>query len=525
MNNRRKRIIIGALVTIEILICVVIISVITTSGISLSPGSFFYVTDTQAMETIERSFATDGAVTLNLANRHGDIQITANDDKQIVVKAVKEVWGQNQDDAEARLQDLKVEMTMDGDVLNIQVNESDQKEMGFFFRETNASEVSFQIIVPRKAQVIVRTHSGRVNLQGIEGDVDLASRYAPISIEDVAGSIVAETRNEGVTVRRSGSEEATVKLLSTYGDIIMEQVVARTLVLDNRNGVLDLKSVVADESLTLRTSYGKVALQEIETGLLTAETRSEDVTLRKVHTDGELNLSNRYGNIIVTEVIAGKMDIESNNGTLKLDRVTVGGELVMDTGNVEIDIGGVQADSLQVIGKGRITLDDVELEGKLDISTQHGAVEVVRTEASEYQIETRSDSITLDGGYGRLQLHNKYGDITVKNARDATLDLRTKNGRVTFEGSLSTAADHQVESEYADVLLRLSADTAVFLDASTEYGHIRSEFQVLTEDALDDQEEFRNRDMLRGTINDGSANDGAKLKVRTRNGNITLEES
>jgi DUF4097 and DUF4098 domain-containing protein YvlB len=107
------------------------------------------------------------------------------------------------------------------------------------------------------------------------------------------------------------------------------------------------------------------------------------------------------------------------------------------------------------------------------MSSKFGAVSVFSAAASEYKIETDNGAITLDGGRGPLWLHSSFGDIEVRSAQDATLDLVTSNGKVTFQGSLSTEADHLVESNFGAVLLRLPSDTAVTLDASTDFGRIR----------------------------------------------------
>ena len=168
---------------------------------------------------------------------------------------------------------------------------------------------------------------------------------------------------------------------------------------------------------------------------------------------------------------------------------------------------------------GEISLANVELEGALDVRTEYGAVDVRGTEATEYRIETNNESITLDGAHGLLQLHSTYGGITVHNASDAILDLRGHNAKIVFEGSLDLGTNHRVESEYGDIELRLPSSTAVYLDASTQYGNIDCEFDVLVKGADDDTEQKTNEKNLRGPINEGTV----ELFVKTRNGSITVE--
>jgi len=441
MNGKRKRLIVGALVAIEVLICVAIIAVLATIRFVFPKARFFYVADTCAEETIEESLATDGPAALNLTNTFGDVQIIAGDGDRFVVKAVKEAWGQDKDEAEARVQAIEVKMTMDGGTLHVEVEDPD-RGTGVVFGSMRSSQVSFEIVVPRQAAVVVHTSNGPVTLKGTEGNADLTSRFGSITVEDVAGSITVDTSNGDVTVHRSGGELAMIDLHSDFGSITVRQVIAKELTLDSNSGALDVKDVTIDSDLTLNTRFG------------------------------------------------------------------------------EIDLDGGQARSLTVEGQnGDITMNDFHLNGSLDLSTSFGAVSVARTEASEYKIETRNGAIKLDGGQGFLWLHSDFGDITVESVSNASLDLRSGNGKVSFEGSLSTEADHQVESNFGSVSLRLPSNTAVTLDASTDFGDIRCEFDVLVKGAGDDKERQTTGDELRGTINGG----GVKMRVKTRNGDITIE--
>jgi DUF4097 and DUF4098 domain-containing protein YvlB len=441
MSRNRKLVIVGALVAVEVLICVAIVALLAASGLVLPRARFLYVADTRAQETVEESFVPDGPATLDLTNTYGDVRIVAGDGDRFVVKAIKEAWGQNKSEAEANLRAVEVKMTMDGGTLRVEV-EDPHREAVVVLGSVRSSQVEFEITAPRQASVSAYTHNGHIALKGSEGDADLTDRYGSITVEDVAGSITADTNNGNVTVRRSGGEGAAVDVRSRYGDITIREVTARELSLDSNNGVLEL----------------------------------EEVTV-----DGDLALNTNYGGIDVGGVRAGSLTVKSHNGT--------------------------------------ITLNDGQLDGKLDLFSNYGAVSVTRTQASEYKIETRNGDIDLSGGQGSLWLHSNYGDITVQDARDAELDLGSGNGKITFEGSLVAEADHQLESNYGSVTLRLPPDTAFFVDASTNYGRIRCEFDVLVEGGGEDKEDRTTGDELRGTVNGG----GGRLRIETRNGDITIE--
>jgi DUF4097 and DUF4098 domain-containing protein YvlB len=483
MRGRRKRLIVSGLLAIEALICITIVAVLAISGSGLPPIRFFYFADTRAEETVEERFVTEGPATLDLTNTRGDVQIIASDEDRFVVKAVKEAWGRDKKDAEAKLQALEVKMTQDGDTLRIEVEDPEESAsyIGIFYR-SRANQVRFEISVPRQTAVVAYTHDGDLTLEGTEGGADLANHYGPVAVEDVTGDVTADTHHGEVAVRRSGGDQAAIDLTSHYGRITIEDV-AGDIAADTHNG-----------GVTVRRSGGERAA---------------------------VNLTSHYGSITVRQVTAGSLNLDSHHGALTLEDVTVDGDLGLNThyGKVGLDI--VQAGHLEAkSNNGNITLNEVQLEGALDLFTHYGTVRVADTEASAYKIETHNGAITLDGGHGSLWLHSHYGDITVRDAHDATLDLDTTNGNVSVEGSLSAASSHEVESHYGSVSLWLPSDTSVFLDANTTYGHIRCDFDVLVKGGQDDQERDSDGDELRGPINDGSA----KLRIKTHNGDINVEK-
>lgn len=441
MNRKRKRLVVGALVVVEVLICVALIAALATLRLTFPRARFFYVADTRAEETIEENFVADGQAALDLTNAFGDVQMVAGNGDRFVVKAVKEAWGQDKREAEAKVGAIEVKMTVDGGTLRVEVEDPD-RGMGVVFGSMRSSQISFEIVVPRQAAITVHTSNGRVTLKGTDGDADLTSRFGSITVEDVTSSITVDTSNGDVTVHRSGGELARIDLHSDFGSITVRQVTAKELTLDSNNGALDVKDVTVEGDLTLNTRFGRIDL------------------------DG--------GG-------ARSLTVESQNGD--------------------------------------ITVNDLRLDRPLDLFTNFGKVSVTRTKASEYKIETRNGPIKLDGGQGSLWLHSDFGDITVESVSNASLDLRSGNGKVSFEGSLSAEADHQVESNFGSVSLRLPSNTAVTLDASTDFGDIRCEFDVLVKGGSDDKEGRSSGDELHGTINGG----GARLRVETRNGDITIE--
>lgn len=439
MSKSQKQLLLGVSITLMLLSCVAIFGLLFVSVPNMSHVRLFYVADVKLEEIIEASFDVDGPAELNLSNLNGDVRVVGTEDDEIVVSAVKSVWGQDQQDAEAKLKALQVRMDQQGDQLTANVYDPDQDITYLVVGVSRASIVSFEIRVPQHTAVEIVSHNGDVSLEGVTGPAGIYTEYGNIDLDQVMGSLTAESQNGDITVQRSGSDDAQISLTGTYGSLAVQQVMARELSLESHNGNLSVESVVVEGKLVLETQYGRSDLDNIRVQALS---------------------------------------VANQNGDL-------------------------------VLGNG-------QAEGKLDLYAEYGAIQVDGVEATEYRLETQNGDIELNGARGPLWVHTEYGDINVNNANEAMLDLYARNGRVQFEGSLSPDFNHQAESEYGEVRLRLPRNTAVLLDAGTEYGDISCEFEL---DAQVGNEDDGAGEELIGSINNGSA----RLTANSHNGNILIE--
>jgi len=519
MRKRDKRIILTVLVTIEMLICMAMLGLLVAARTQRPNVKVFYFATERAEERIEKRFAVDGPAKIDLDNTRGDVAIVGSDGDEIVVQAVAEAWGVTKREAQAKAQALAIKTRMEGSTLHVEV-EDPEPEVYLVVGSTRASQVRFEVTVPRRTEVAARTRHSLIDLEGTEGDAELYSEYGNISVADVRGGLDVETNNGNVTVRRAGDETKEIDLRSRYGEIVAERV-AGTIRVETSNGPVTVHSAGgANALLVVRNHYGSIEVEDV-VGNIDVETNNGYISVqRSGGQEAAIRVSTRYDNITLREVEARELEIECGNGSLVIDQVTVEEDLTLDTQYVSIDADSVRAQSLKVTGRnGEISLANVELEGALDVRTEYGAVDVRSTEASAYRIEAQNESISLDGAHGLLQLESSYGGITVRNAYDAVLDLRARNAKIAFEGSLDLETKHRVESEYGDIELRLPSSTAVYLDASTQYGDIDCDFDVLVKGTGDEAERDTNEKTLRGPINEGEV----ELFVETRNGSITIE--
>jgi len=112
-------------------------------------------------------------------------------------------------------------------------------------------------------------------------------------------------------------------------------------------------------------------------------------------------------------------------------------------------------------------------------------------------------------GGGLLTLETSNGAIDV-DAKDAVVEARTSNGKITFAGSLA-AGTTRMRTSNATIDLTLPPDAAFSVDAQTSNARIVTDFTVAGGSASDDR--------LTGTAGGGG---GATIILETSNNPITI---
>ena len=520
MTKLKKRLVLAALISVEVLICALILVSLAVTQTGGSSARLFYWADTHAAESIEERFSVDGPASLELDNLGGDVEIVAGEGDEYVIQAVKEVWGQGQEDAQARLQELQVVFTHSGGRVTVQVLEPPQ--MHVLSIVNRGSVVSFRITVPRQSDVRLSTRDGQVLVRDLKGDLQIENRFGPVQIEDVMGAITVDARDRDVTILRSGDRRAELEIHNRFGDLTLRDVTASQVQVENRDGDVTLESLQIGGPLRVEARFGMVDLEDVSATDVEITSDNDAISLRNVQASGRVVLEHKFGQVSLYNVAGASLRVNTQDGTVSLDEVVLEREISIETRFSGVDLSRCRAQELSIQASDRdVELDNVQLEGELRITGRHGSVRVSETTAREYRIETRDGPIELEGASGLLWLRNSFGDITVTDAHEATLDVETNDGEFFFEGRLSGRTGHRVECKVGDVRLRLPADTALWLDANARHGRIDNELSIEAQTSQDGQDESGSPDeaQLEGAINGGKT----KLRIKVRDGNIILE--
>ena len=110
-------------------------------------------------ENVDRTLSLQPGGTVRLKTFSGRVNITGSSGNQVVIKAVRRATRE-------RLDDIKLEITQSGNVIDIDANHRVVER-----RNDNVVETDFDIQVPSQVKLDLRTFSAPITVTGVSGDL------------------------------------------------------------------------------------------------------------------------------------------------------------------------------------------------------------------------------------------------------------------------------------------------------------------------------------------------------------------
>lgn len=161
-------------------------------------------------ETVDRTLSLAPGGTLRLKTFSGRVTITGSSGNQVVIKAVRRATRE-------RLNDIKLEITQSGSVIDIDANHRTVER-----RNDNVVETDFDIQVPTDVQLDLRTFSAPITVTGVKGDVVVEGFSSEIQLTGVSGPKRVKTFSGEVRVQADAWSDGDDMHVNTFsGDIIL----------------------------------------------------------------------------------------------------------------------------------------------------------------------------------------------------------------------------------------------------------------------------------------------------------------
>ena len=140
-------------------------------------------------ETVDRTLSLASGGTVRLKTFSGRVTINGSSGNQVVIKAVRRATRE-------RLNDIKLEITQSGNIIDIDANHRVVER-----RNDNVVETDFDIQVPNQVKLDLRTFSAPIDVTGVSGDLVVEGFSSEIRLIDVNGPKRVKTFSGGVTVQ------------------------------------------------------------------------------------------------------------------------------------------------------------------------------------------------------------------------------------------------------------------------------------------------------------------------------------
>jgi DUF4097 and DUF4098 domain-containing protein YvlB len=221
-------------------------------------------------ETVERTLSLPAGGTVRLKTFSGRVNITGSGGNQVVIKAVRRASRQ-------RLDDIKLEITQSGNVVEIDANHRLVER-----RNENVVSTDFDIQVPSQVKLDLKTFSAPITVTAVAGDTIVDGFSSEVKLADVAGPMRVKTFSGGVTLQaRSWADGDDLNVNTFSGDVSLQLP-------DNARGRIDFDSYSgsfnSDLPVTLSSSSRRNFRGDLNGGGTTdfrLKTFSGDVNIRK----------------------------------------------------------------------------------------------------------------------------------------------------------------------------------------------------------------------------------------------------
>src|SRR5687767_12398716 len=125
----------------------------------------------QETETVDRTLPMPAGGTLRLKTFSGRVKITGGSGDQVVVHAVRRATRE-------RLNDIKLEITQSGNTIEVDANHRIVER-----RNDNVVETDFEITVPAKTRLDIKTFSADVTVMGVSASQNIDGFSSDVVIE------------------------------------------------------------------------------------------------------------------------------------------------------------------------------------------------------------------------------------------------------------------------------------------------------------------------------------------------------
>ncbi|RTQ48893.1 hypothetical protein EJV47_14960 [Hymenobacter gummosus] len=144
-----------------------------------------------------------GTLTVD-GNRNGGITVKGYSGSDIRVRARVQAWAKDEATAKALVDGVKV--STEGNTLRGAGPDGSGSNSGYAVSGGGGYSVSYEIFVPEKTALALKTHNGGIHLENLRGPVSFEAQNGGVSIVAAGGDVKGRTQNGGLSITLTGTK-------------------------------------------------------------------------------------------------------------------------------------------------------------------------------------------------------------------------------------------------------------------------------------------------------------------------------
>lgn len=257
-----------------------------------------------------------------------------------------------------------------------------------------------------------------------------------------------------------------------------------------------LVQVREGDRLVLREFSGTVWVEGWDRGELWAEVDDGDALPFRI---------SRSGNRLTLDLADRRARREAEELRVQVPRWM---EVEISGRELDVDVKGVDGGVAVRTLEGDITLE--ETSGDVDASTVEGSIGV-RGLRGAARLKTGDDDITVVDTDARLEIESVSGDVDLRRSGTRSLNVRTTDGDVDFDGRLLPGGSYEFHSHGGDLTLSLEPPVDADVTVLVYRGELESDFPMRAQG-------YRSGQDLRFSVGNG----GARVLLDAFDGEVRL---
>jgi putative adhesin len=368
-------------------------------------------------DTIKKDFQVKPGSKLVVAVDRGSIEVKPANGDHVEIEVKRKLDKVSESQAQEIFRDHEVTLSQEGDEVRVRA----QFKLPRPSSKHQPLQVHYEILVPNKFNVDLRTAGGSVAVGDLEGEVRAQTSAGNIKVGRIDGPVKAETNGGRVSVAASSK---SVMAKTSAGNIDIGET-GGDVSADTNGGSVSVKK--AKGKVIARTSAGNIDIGEAE-GEISAKTNGGSVSVKRAA--GKVLAKTSAGSIRIGEVDSD-VTAETNGGSIKAGKVQ--GKLVAKTSAGNIDVAEVNGTIEASTNGGSITAGlkgQPKESSRLEASAGNIKLTLDENAAVELDARTSAGSVQCDLLVTVTQKEHR-GELKGKiNGGGPALILRTNGGNV-----------------------------------------------------------------------------------------------